>query len=258
MSLTKLGLIKTSLIDYPGEVAAVIFTPGCNLRCPFCHNPELVTGETLEDMLSVDEILSFLERRKTVLGGVCITGGEPLIHEDLSELTSEITALDLKIKIDTNGTFPERLSQATPSFVALDVKTSPGKYDLLSVSDADLQYDLFDSEYSSESYWSKIEKTMAWISTNDIAYEIRTTVAPGIVTPDDIDKITTAIAAAMNPPGKHSNRGLYILAGFRPEITLHPSYSNVAPYPADILEEMQSIAIEKGLKCSIRWNREGS
>jgi len=107
MALTHVGLQKTTLLDFPGEVAATVFTPGCNLRCPYCHNPSLVQPPYPQDLISLEELDRFLEKRAKVLGGVCITGGEPLLHDNLDELISLIRSHGLKVKLDTNGTFPE-------------------------------------------------------------------------------------------------------------------------------------------------------
>src|SRR5512143_2442184 len=103
------GLLKFSLIDYPGKVAAVVFTAGCNYRCPFCHNPELVLPELFNPPLSVDDILSFLEKRQGQLQGVVVTGGEPTIHNDLPEFLSRIKSLGYFVKLDTNGSRPDVL-----------------------------------------------------------------------------------------------------------------------------------------------------
>src|SRR5690348_17002906 len=111
MSLDRFGLIKTSLMDYPGEVAAVVFTVGCNLRCPWCHNPGLVVPPLPADLVSRRALLSFLRRRRPMLDAVVLTGGEPLFHQDLVFLLDEIKALGYKLKLDTNGTYPSRLEK---------------------------------------------------------------------------------------------------------------------------------------------------
>ncbi len=256
MSLSRLGLVKTSLIDYPGEVAAVLFTAGCNLRCPFCHNPSLVEGAPPEDFLPIEEIISFLKRRSRVLGGVCITGGEPLMHEDLPDLVDQIRALDLKCKIDTNGTYPDRLRLLTPDYVALDLKTSPSKYDLLDPTTGGIQRDLFDvSSGSDNGVWPRIkqsaerlaEKSADTLTSPGMSVEFRTTVVPDLVTPKDIEEITDFLA-------RTGDNLRYVLAGFRSGDTLDPAYSDKPPYPGSVLEEMRSVAIAKGLDCSIRWN----
>jgi pyruvate formate lyase activating enzyme len=254
VSLNQLGLIKTSLIDYPGEVAAVVFTAGCNLRCPFCHNPNLVSANVPEDFLSREEVMAFLGRRSRLLGGVCITGGEPLIHDDLGELTSLIRDLDLKIKIDTNGTFPDRLDKITPNFVALDIKTSPAKYSRLLPGGANLQLDLFDhSSPAIPDIWTKLIATLDWIIESDVEYEIRTTVVPDLVNLDDV----TAIADLLQNRNACAadGRGHYVLAGFNPEDVLDPAYAAIAPYPEDVLETMAETVRNRGLTCSIRANR---
>ena len=249
MSLSRLGLIKTSLLDYPGEVAAVVFTAGCNLRCPFCHNPELVTMTSPEDFLPVDEIIAFLKRRSRVLGGVCITGGEPLMHLDLPELVLEIKALGLKCKVDTNGTFPDRLPQLSADYVALDIKTSPVKYEALSPQGVGMQRDLFDPKIGTVSdIWAKVKRSADWlIGSANTTVEFRTTVVPDLVGLSDIELITDFLADYGGYPP-------YTLAGFRGGDTLDATYADRLPYPAEVLEQMRDIALGKGLECSIRWN----
>lgn len=131
MALDRLGLVKTTLLDYPGEVAATIFTPGCNLRCPYCHNPDFVSGDPTGEEITLGEFFRFLEKRKGVLGGICITGGEPLIHKDLGDLIAAVRERGLKVKLDTNGTFPERLASLDVDYIAMDLKTIPDNYPFL-------------------------------------------------------------------------------------------------------------------------------
>src|SRR6056297_2964372 len=131
MAPPRIGLQKTSLVDFPGELAATVFTPGRNLRCPYCHNPQLVIPPYPEDMITLDELDAFLNRRDGLLGGVCITGGEPLLHEDLPELLHLVRTHGLKVKLDTNGSFPDRLSGIFVDYVAMDLKTAPSRYEKL-------------------------------------------------------------------------------------------------------------------------------
>lgn len=251
MSLNRLGLIKTSLIDYPGEVAAVIFTAGCNLRCPFCHNPSLVSGEEPPDFLIKDEVVAFLERRSRLLGGVCVTGGEPLIHNDLPELAAQIRSYNLKIKIDTNGTFPARLEEINPDFVAVDIKTTPAKYNRLLPGGGEMQLDLFDTASPSVSeVWQKIETSLEWIAQTDIEYEVRTTVVPGLVNADDAAEIADMLRR--NGLCLPDGRGKYILAGYRPDDVLDPAYASIHPYPLEVLEKMSERARSRGIACSTR------
>lgn len=125
------GLQKLTLLDYPGKTACTVFTWGCNLRCPFCHNAGLVT-EAPGEMLTADELFAFLEKRKGLLDGVCITGGEPTLQPDLPDLIRDISDMGFAVKLDTNGTNPDILRQLCESgrisMVAMDIKNSPEKY----------------------------------------------------------------------------------------------------------------------------------
>ena len=125
------GLQKMTLLDYPGRVACTIFTGGCDFRCPFCHNFELVDGSA-PAVMEPEEILSFLKKRKGLLDGVAITGGEPLIHADLPDLVRRIRDLGYPVKLDTNGNHPEALermvSEGLLDYVAMDVKNAPDRY----------------------------------------------------------------------------------------------------------------------------------
>ena len=132
MSLQHLGLQLPSLVDFPGVVAATVFTFGCNLRCPYCHNPALVVGPRPRDFLPREEALARIVTRRAMLGGVVVTGGEPCIHKDLPELLEELAHSGLALKLDTNGLLPDALDKAlraaTVALVAIDLKTSNTGY----------------------------------------------------------------------------------------------------------------------------------
>ncbi|MFW5745735.1 MAG: anaerobic ribonucleoside-triphosphate reductase activating protein [Spirochaetota bacterium] len=229
-SLERLGLLKTSLIDYPGEVAAVVFTPGCNLRCPYCHNPRLVSGRAPDDFLPRERVLDVLDARAHVLTGVCVTGGEPLVHEELPELIDAVRALGLRVKLDTNGMLPDRLARVSVDFVALDLKLAPRRYRELG-GPADAAARLADS----------IAATRA--VTPD--YEFRTTVVPGLVRPADVAEIATLLAPSET----------LVLAPFRPGDTLDPRLA-AARAPADeLLERCVQAATRAGVGCRVRGRR---
>lgn len=129
------GLQKLSLLDYPETVACTVFTGGCNLRCPFCHNPSLVLPQRLAGepaSLDMEELMSFLGKRRGVLDGVCVTGGEPLLQPDLEDFLRELKRMGYRVKLDTNGTWPDRLSQILEAglvdLVAMDVKNAMDRY----------------------------------------------------------------------------------------------------------------------------------
>ena len=121
------GLQKLTLLDYPNKMACTVFTVGCNFRCPFCHNNSLVSSNV--DLLTEEQILAFLQKRKNVLEGVCLTGGEPLLQSDVAEFLAKVKSLGYLVKLDTNGAFPAKLKQLVElglvDYVAMDVKTAP-------------------------------------------------------------------------------------------------------------------------------------
>ena len=126
------GLQKLTLLDYPGKVACTVFTGGCNFRCPFCHNSALVLPEQLSQDTDADEVLRFLRKRVGVLDGVAVTGGEPLLHPDIGDFLREVKGLGFLIKLDTNGSFPDRLialvEKGLVDRVAMDIKNAPALY----------------------------------------------------------------------------------------------------------------------------------
>ena len=126
------GLQKVTLLDYPGKVACTVFLPGCNLRCPFCHNPALVLPDRETDSLSTEELLAFLETRRGKLDGVCVTGGEPTLQPELPGVLEKIRDLGYAVKLDTNGTNPGMLKillhDGILDYVAMDIKNSPRRY----------------------------------------------------------------------------------------------------------------------------------
>lgn len=173
------GFQKMTLLDYPGKVAATVFTAGCNLRCPFCHNAPLVTKINLADYIDPSEVLGYLKKRRGVLDGVCVTGGEPLLSDDVFDLLREIKDLGYAVKLDTNGTFPERLRRAVfgglCDSVAMDIKNSPEKYAMT------VGIEHFDI--------SPVLESVEFLKSGSIDFEFRTTVAPELHTVEDIDKI---------------------------------------------------------------------
>lgn len=173
------GLNKTTLLDYPGRVAATIFTGGCNFRCPFCHNGDLVLKPSSLEMISEEEVLSFLQKRKNVLKGVCITGGEPTLQADLPDFLRKIKEMGYQIKLDTNGYLPEvlktLLDEELLDYVAMDIKSSKEKYGLVA------GLEKMDTD--------RIERSMELLKNSGISYEYRTTVVKGLHTTEDILEI---------------------------------------------------------------------
>ena len=224
----KVGLQKTTLLDYPGHVAATLFTHGCPLRCPFCHNPELVTGPEPEGFFDELEVLAFLDRRKNVLQGVCITGGEPLLHPELSRLIKRIRSLGLKVKLDTSGIFPERLRGLLEAgyldYVALDVKSTPDRYPLLNGSG------------------ERLLESVEYLRQAATPYELRATAAPGFVDREYAEWISEFLL-----PGEP-----FYLQQYRPGKTLEPRFAEVRPYTAAELEDLAETLRKKERHASLR------
>jgi pyruvate formate lyase activating enzyme len=173
------GIQKLSLLDYPGKFAATVFTGGCNLRCPFCHNASLVTRAAQAEDIPAADVLAFLKTRVGKLDGVCVSGGEPLLQSDLADFIREVRALGFSVKLDTNGCFPERLAalldEGLLNYVAMDVKASPEKYPLVvGVPDFDV---------------TPILRSAELLKLSGIPYEFRTTLVGGLHELDDMDGI---------------------------------------------------------------------
>jgi pyruvate formate lyase activating enzyme len=167
---------KTTLIDYPGEIACTIFLFGCSFRCGFCHNPELVLKEETED-IPQKEVLDFLEERKKYLDGVCLTGGEPLMNIDM-EFLEKIKKLGYKIKIDTNGDFPDKLQEIVNNklvdFISMDIKSVFSKYPEITNVNVDIE---------------KIKKSVEIVHNSRADYEFRTTIIEDFHTKEDFKQM---------------------------------------------------------------------
>lgn len=160
------GLQKLTLLDFPGRMACTLFTAGCDLRCPFCHNSRLVIHPPKETEYSEEDILSFFEKRKGILDGVAITGGEPLMQPDIFEFIMKIREKGYRIKLDTNGTFPDKLKKIVDAglvdYVAMDVKASKANYPpAVGIGGYDI---------------SKVDESIHYLLENHVDYEFRTTV----------------------------------------------------------------------------------
>ncbi len=180
------GLQKLTLLDYPGKVACTVFTGGCNFRCPFCHNAPLVLPERLAQDTTEQEVLDCLRKRRGVLDGVAVTGGEPLLHKDIGAFLEKVKELGFMIKLDTNGSFPDRLIELAEAGlvdrVAMDVKNAPALYaHTVGLDRLDM---------------AAIEKSRDFLLGGKIDYEFRTTVVKGLHTRESIEQAAQWIAGA--------------------------------------------------------------
>lgn len=213
------GFNKTTLLDYPGHLAATIFTGGCNFRCPFCHNGALVLNPKEQPLISEEEILRVLEKRKHILEGVCITGGEPTLQSDLIPFIEKIKALGIKVKLDTNGSRPEVLRACIEKklldYVAMDIKNTPENY---SLSTGLLKPEI-----------EKIKDSAALLMKETIDYEFRTTIVKEHHSAKDMEELGQWLTGAKR----------YFLQSYRDaegviEIGLHA-------HESEVLEEFQNI-----------------
>lgn len=231
----RIGIRKTSLVDFPGRVAVVFFTAGCDFRCPYCHNPELVApaarGPLSDDgLVGVDEALGFLETRRGLASGLVLSGGEPLLHPGLPELAARARALGFAVKLDTNGSLPDRIESVGADFIALDLKTAPGRYGELwpgAPSDAA----------------ARIARSVEAVRASGSAYEFRLTCAPGILAEGDAE----AIAGLLRPEDE------VVLQRYRPGAVLDPGWAEgVSPYEEARLERLLAIVRSAAPRARLR------
>ncbi len=176
------GLMKMTLLDFPGYVACTVFLEGCNFRCPFCHNADLAVAKS-PDRIIEEEFFGFLKKRQGVLDGVCVSGGEPLMTAEALDFLKKIKAMGYKLKLDTNGSFPERLKSAVQSglcdYVAMDIKNAPGKYGQTSGNEK-ITFDT-------------VKESIEFLKDSGIPHEFRTTVVKDFHTKEDIAEIAKII-----------------------------------------------------------------
>lgn len=173
------GIQKLTLLDFPGKLACTVFTSGCNFRCPFCHNASLVLPG-MSEHIDESEVFSFLKKREGILEGVCITGGEPCLQSDLESFIEKVKVLGFFVKLDTNGSFPEKLSalleKGLLDYVAMDIKTSPERY-------AEV------TGVTNESFFENVKKSVELLKECGISHEFRTTTAKELQNAEDFLKI---------------------------------------------------------------------
>lgn len=224
------GLQKLSLNDYPGKTSVTIFTIGCNMRCGFCHNAELVLPECFADDLGEDNVLDFLKKRISLVEAVTISGGEPTLHSDLPDFIKKVRELGYLVKLDTNGTRPDKLGKLLDAklldFVAMDIKAPLEKYAKVVNAPIDTE---------------AVKESIALIKNSGIKYEFRTTVVKSLHELADFE----AIGQLISVEGKAQR---YALQHFRPAKTLRPEYSTDTTFSeadfALVAEKMRKYAEE--------------
>lgn len=226
------GLVKNSLIDYPGKITAIVFTQGCNFRCPYCHNPELVSIEGKNSLISENEVLGFLKERKGLLEAATITGGEPTLQKDLLGFMGKVKEMGYFVKLDTNGTNPDILEAAINKnlidYIAMDIKHVPKKY----------------AEVTGYRNFKNIKKSIEVVMNSGVEYEFRSTVLPRMHTHKDFEEMGEIIRGANK----------YFIQNFRSDTTLNKEYQKESSFTLAALEEIKKTMKKYVKDCSIREN----
>lgn len=218
------GLQKTTLIDFPGRVGCTIFTLGCNFRCPFCHNKDLVSRALFNqanlELIKVKDFLAWVKQRKKILDGVCITGGEPTIQPDLAKFCRQLKNLDLEVKLDSNGSNPRVLKSLIKAklvdFIAMDVKSAFSEYEKV----VNFQFPI-----------SNVQKSIKLILKSGLEYELRTTLVPTIHNQAGLIQLAKDLVALAKSTGVKASEINYFLQQFQPENCLDSKFLKLEPFP---------------------------
>lgn len=226
------GLQKTSLIDYPDKISAIVFTVGCNFRCGYCHNPELVSPPFPIFNMTEEELFKFLQKRKKLLDGVTVTGGEPTLHEDLPEFLGKIKKLNFLIKLDTNGTNPEMLKKVIKEklvdYLAMDIKAPIDNYKDVVFAKVDFK---------------KIKESIKIIMESGLDYEFRSTILPDLHTFEDLLNMAKLVKGAKN----------YYLQRFESKgKLLDNEYFSKNSFSVQETEKMAKACLKYVKNCSVR------
>ncbi|MDZ7672048.1 MAG: anaerobic ribonucleoside-triphosphate reductase activating protein [Halanaerobiales bacterium] len=228
------GLQKTSLIDYPDKIATVLFTQGCNMDCPFCHNPALIPDENENEYMNLEYFWQYLEKRKDLIDGVAITGGEPLVQESIYDFIKDIKKYNLLVKLDTNGTnfklLKKLIDEDLINYIAMDIK-GPIK-----------DYERFCGIKLNKALIDNIVKSKEYILNSKVDYELRTTVVPGLHSKETIRKIAQELKGVKN----------YYIQNFRSEKVNDLNYTNKRSFSETELKEFIKIFKDNGINAKTR------
>lgn len=226
------GLVKNSLIDYPGKITAIVFTQGCNFRCPYCHNPDLIDIKNKKFLIPEKEIFDFLKKRKGLLDAVTITGGEPTLQKDLKSFIEKIKNMGYMVKLDSNGTNPvflkELIDEGNVDYVAMDIKNTLEKYE----------------KVTGPVNLKNIQKSIGIIMDSGLEYEFRTTVLPRLHEIEDFEEVGQMIEGANK----------YFIQNFRSDNTLNKTYESEKSFTVSELGHIQKTMNKYVKSCQIREN----
>ena len=229
------AFIKNSLIDWDGKIVSVVYVGGCNFRCPFCHNSELVLRPQSLKTIEFKEVIDYLKNNKSFIDGVCITGGEPCLYENLDKLLREFKSLGFLIKLDTNGSYPKRLKKLIESglldYIAMDIKSSLEEEKYLKACGLQKKEIL-----------PLIKESIEILMNSSVDYEFRVTVVPTLHTQKEIMQIAQSLKGAKK----------LALQNFSNYNTLDPEFERVKSYPLKDLEKMAKSIEDYVNKCVVR------
>ena len=225
------GFMKTSMLDYPGKIASVIFLPKCNFHCPYCHNKELVLDDPRLMPFEEEKVFEYLNEKKKWIDGVVISGGEPTLHVGIINICKRLKEMGFKVKLDTNGTNPKMLKELIDKkfvdYVAMDIKSSKDKYEKATSVKVNIE---------------AVDESIQLLKKDLVEYEFRTTVLPGLVDEEDMPKIGEWLKGAKQ----------YYIQQFVPIKTLNESYMTKEPHTHDSLHKMKDSVSPYVEFCAIR------
>lgn len=230
MSLRFAGFLENSFVDWDGRLSSVLFLPGCNFRCGFCHNPELVNPSKDLELKDEDFVIARLDSLSDWIDGVVITGGEPTINSSLPAFISRLKE-KYPVKLDTNGTNPDMLDSLLKDglldYVAMDIKSSLPSYSKVAGVDVDI---------------SKIKESISLLKSSGVGYEFRTTLVPGFHDEKEIREIAELVSGCSK----------YVLQGFSPDNCLDPSFSSISPFSPDVIDSFRDVLVSLGVPAVVR------
>ncbi len=229
------GFDQMSLVDWDGMVATTLYTSGCNFRCPYCHNSGLVLFPDQYESIPVDEILDYVREHNDFIDGVVLTGGEPCIHSNIGGVIKQLREVGVRVKLDTNGSFPELLESLIDKelldYVAMDVK-APLDFDSYSKS----------AGITDRRTFEKVRDSIDLLMEGRVDYEFRMTVVPALHRASDLLRVAEQIRGARR----------FVLQNYVPRDTLDPAFLNETPYDAERLEEFKKMMAPMFDECLIR------
>ena len=235
MSVAIKGFDQMSLVDWDGMVATTLYLSGCNFRCPYCHNSQLVLFPDKYESIPIDEILSYVREHDDFIDGVVITGGEPCCSKEIFDLVKVLRAEGMKVKLDTNGSFPDvveaLITEDLVDYVAMDIK-APLDFESYSRS----------AGITDRRAFEKVKDTIDLLFQGKVDYEFRMTVVPALHRPSDLKQVAEQLKGAAR----------FVIQNYVPRDTIDPSFLDEAPYDRERLEEFRDMVAPMFDECLLR------